>query len=173
MLATLAVAALLAACSDGGAGEQGSTGNLGPVSPVGPGTGGGSALVSVTVTGAVPTSGNGLVTGASPGASTPVGGTLRQVVVEGTGGSVQHRFTVSYDAASGVVLSVLHAWGTTSATADAATQCVRTVSAVGQVACGAAVAVDLAANRIVFTGTVLRNGTFSSILSGQVPYTVL
>jgi hypothetical protein len=171
-LAATAVAAVLAACgsADSGAGGQGSTGNLGPVSPTAPGT---NVVLSVTVSGAIPSTGNAVVTGASPGASTLVSGTLRQVVAEGSGGGLQHRFTVNYDAVSGVVFSVFHAWGASIAAAEATTQCVRTVSAVGQQACGGAITVDLAANRITFASTVLRNGNFSSILNGQVPYTAL
>jgi hypothetical protein len=169
VLVATTLAAALAACGseDSGAGAQGSTSNLGPVSPAPPDT---SGTVAVTVSGANPVSGNAVVTNSTPGVSIPVSGTVRQVVAEGSGGGLQHRFTVNYDAVSGVVFSVFHAWGASIAAAEATTQCVGTVTAVGQQACGATVTVDRSNNRIAFANTPLRNGSFASILSGQVPF---
>jgi hypothetical protein len=169
IIAAFAVGALLAGCGgDGdGAGAQGGNGNLGPVSPSpGPGTG----TWQVSVRGAVPVSGNGDVSG-SAGVSA-VSGALRQIVIDGSGGGLAHRFTVNVDASNGIVFSVVHAWGASILAAEAQTQCLRTVTAIGQQACDGTVAVDLELRRVTFTATALRSGAFSSILNGQVPFTV-
>ena len=189
-LAATAVAAVLAACGgdSDGAGSQGSTGNLGPVSPA-PGPGGVTDVLSVAVSGAFPVSGNALVSSATGGSSVLVSGTVRQVTADGSGGGLQHRFIITYDAVSGVVLSVVHAWGASIAAAEATTACVRaagTVSPVAQpVLCGATVSVSTSVSTsagttggttggtVNFASAVLRNGNFISILSGRVPFTLL
>jgi hypothetical protein len=170
ILAAIAVAALLAGCGgdSDGAGAQGGTGNLGPTSPA---PDPGASTWQVVVTGAIPVSGNGNVSG-SAGVSA-VSGALRQIIIDGSGGGLAHRFTVNVDASNGIVFSVVHAWGASILAAEAQTQCLRTVTAIGQQACDGTVAVDLNLRRVTFTATSLRNGAFSSILNGQAPFTTL
>jgi hypothetical protein len=171
LAAVAAVAALgLAACGDDGAGAGGSGGGA-TQNPSPPG-GGGTATesIAVTVSGAIPTSGNAIVSGSSARAAVLVG-TTRRLTADGSGGGLVHRFVVDYDGVTGVVGAVTHGWGASAASLDAATQCVRTVTTAGQVACGAGVAVDVATGRLTFTNLVLRGGgTFTSILNGQVAF---
>jgi hypothetical protein len=174
VLAAVVAAAVLGGCGDDeGAGAQGSTGNLGPASPTGPGSG--DAVLAVVVSGAIPVSGNAAVTGGS-GTAAAGAGTLRTVVADGTGGGLQHRFTVTFDAVSGVVISILHAWGPSGGAAEATVGCVRTAGATVPVAepslCLDGASVDLVAARVTFADALLRNGSFSSILNGQVPFAV-
>lgn len=168
-----AAAAALAACGGDGAGSgaSGTGATQTPPASSGGGTGVAAAL-SVVVSGAVPTSGNALVTG-SAGTSSPLSGTVRRLVADGSGNGLQHRFTVDYDAVTGIVIAVTHGWGASTSALDASTLCVRAVTAAGQAVCGDTVSVDGLARRVTFTGTVLRGaGTFSSILTGQISYTV-
>lgn len=170
--AACAVALLVAACGGDGAGTTGTTGGTGATQTPPAGGGGTSGALSVVVSGAVPTSGNALLSGAS-GTATPVAGTLRRLVADGTGNGFQHRITVDFDGVTGVVLSVTHGWGASLSALDAATQCVRVATAAGQAVCGDAVTVDVAARRASFAGVVLRGaGSFASILTGQVAFTV-
>lgn len=170
VLAVLAVAAL-AACGGDSAGSGASGTGATQTPPTAGGGGGGAVTLSVVVSGAIPTSGNGTVSGPA-GSSTVVAGTVRRVIADGTGNGLQHRFTVDYDGVTGVVVSVTHGWGSALSALDAATQCVRVATAVGQAVCGDVVSVDLAARRVVFSGAVLRGaGTFTSILAGQIGFT--
>lgn len=172
-----AVAAALAAClalglvgcgDDDGAGSQGLPGSTqtGPS----PGAGGAASAVAVTVTGAIPTTGNAVVTGTSV-AGTAVAGTQRQVVADGAGGGLQHRFSVVFDGVSGTVLRVDHGWGASTSALDAATACAATLVAGGPPACGGAVTIDVATRQIRFANALLRGqGTFTSILNGGITY---
>ena len=158
----------LAGCGDDGAGSAGGSGG---VTQAGPSGDAGAAATAVTVSGAVPVSGNGSVTGAGA-SSVPLAGTTRRIAADGAGNGVQHRFVVDYDAVSGTVLAVTHGWGPSLSAFEGATQCVRAVTALGQVACGGAVALDTARGRVVFPGAVLRGaGSFTSILTGRIDFT--
>jgi hypothetical protein len=171
MLAVLAAAFALAACGGDSAGSGASGTGATQNPPTAGGGGGGTATLSVVVSGAIPTSGTGAVTGGA-GTSSVVSGTVRRLIADGTGNGQQHRFTVDYDGVTGVVISVTHGWGTSLSALDAATQCVRAATVVGQAVCGDAVSVDLAARRAAFSGAVLRgSGTFTSILTGQIGFT--
>jgi len=160
---------LLGGCGDDGAGAGG-TGN--GATQTGP-TASTQGSVSVTVTGAMPLSGIGTVSGSgATSVASPAG--PREVRAEGTSNGILHRFAVTYDPLSGVVLGVVHDWGAAdSGGTDARTACVRSVSAAGQVACGPSVSVDVAAGRVSFVGTVLRgDGSFASILNGDITFTL-
>jgi hypothetical protein len=146
--------------------------STGSGTPSNPG-GGATAAVAVTVSSAVPVSGNGSVAG-SRAASTLVGGTTRSVSAGGTassasaGTTVEHAFTVQYDAVTGTVLAVQHAWGD-AGTAGAAA-CAVVVSPTIPTLCRG-VAVDVAANKVTFSGTILRGqGAFASILTGTITF---
>lgn len=158
----------LTACGDDGAGAVGGEGGFTQSAPGGDAS---NPAVTVTVSGAIPVSGNALVTG-SGAVSSPLVGTTRRVTAEGSGNGLQHRFAVDYDAVSGTVLAITHGWGASLSSLEGATQCVRAVSVPGPVACGATVSVDVTARRVTFVGTVLRGaGAFTSILSGQIDFT--
>lgn len=158
----------LAGCGDDGAGSAGGAGGL---TQTGPGGDSSAAAVAVTVSGAVPVSGNAIVTG-SGAASAILVGTTRRVTADGSGNGVQHRFAVDYDAVSGTVLAVTHGWGMNLSSLEGATQCVRAPTAAGQVACGGSVTLDTSRSRVVFSGTVLRGaGNFTSILTGRIDFT--
>jgi hypothetical protein len=156
----------LIACGGDGAGSTGGSSGF-----TQSGGGGGSATVEVTVSGAIPASGNASVTGAGA-VSALITGTTRRVTADGSGNGLQHRFTVDYDEVTGTVFAVTHGWGASLASLEGATQCVRTVTVAGQAACGAAVSVDPASGRVQLSGAVLRGaGTFTSILSGRIDFT--
>lgn len=170
-VAALAAAAAfsLAACGDDGAGAGGSNDGA-TQNPAPPGAGSGTESVAVTVSGAIPASGNAIVTGSVARAVVLVG-TTRRMTADGSGGGLAHRVIVDYDAVTGVVGSVSHGWGASTAAFEAATQCVRTATAAGQALCGNGVAVDVVAGRVTFTNLVLRGaGSFTSILNGQIGF---
>lgn len=173
--AALAVAGCGGDQTGAGAGGGGSSG----VSQTGPGSGGGAVAspVEVAVTGAIPISGNALVTGTSATASVPVpGGTQRLVVAEGTGNGLAHQFSVLFDGVTGTVLRVDHLWGPSVALPEARTACVVTPVVGGPPACGG-VAVDVVNRRLSFGSTLLRgtiqgtaSSAFTSILTGTITY---
>ena len=163
--AVLGLVVALLGCSDG-AGAGGGTG-LQPSA----GSGTGSAT-SVTVSAALPVSGNGAVTG-SGATSSLLDTATRRIVADGSAAGIQHRFTIDYDPVSAVVLVVAHGWGVSLSSLEGVTACVRVVSTVGQVACGNTVTVDVARSQVSFAGAVLRgSGSFASILTGQITFTV-
>jgi len=170
VVSVLAVAgALLAAgCGDSGAGAGGSGAGIGQTVP---GTGTNAGALAVTVSGAFPVSGNGELTG-RPASVTTVGGTRRQVTADAAGGGLLHRIVVEYDAVSGTVFGVTHGWGTVTGVFDAVTQCFATVTVAGQQAC-AGVVVDPTRGTVTFGATLMRGaGSFASILSGRIPFTL-
>jgi hypothetical protein len=178
----LLCAALGAVLASAGCGSDDSANPRDGFSQSGPSTGSGtpsnpgsgtSAAVAVTVSSALPASGNGTVTG-STAASTLVGGTTRSVSAAGTassasaGTTVEHRFTVQYDTVTGTVLAVQHAWGD-AATAGAAA-CAVVVSPTIPTLCRG-VNVDVAASKVTFESTILRGqGAFASILTGTITF---
>jgi hypothetical protein len=165
------VAMAVAACggdqAGAGAGGDGSSG----LSQTGPGPGGGTvaSAVEVAVTGAIPASGNAVVTGTTATSSVPVpGGTQRLMVAEGTGNGL--------DGVTGTVLRVDHLWGPSVAVPEARTACVATPVVGGPPACGG-VAVDVVNRRLTFRSALLRgtiqgtaSSAFTSILTGTITY---
>ncbi len=168
-MAVLGLVVALAGCGDGADAGAGAGGGTGLQPPGGSGT---TATTSVTVSAALPVSGNGAVTGTGA-VSSLLDTATRRVVADGAAGGIQHRFTIDYDPVSGVVLGVAHGWGASLSSLEGATACVRAVTVLGQVACGSSVAVDVARSQASFTGTVLRgSGSLASILTGQITFTV-
>jgi hypothetical protein len=173
------VAMAVAACggdqAGAGAGGDGSSG----LSQTGPGPGGGTvaSAVEVAVTGAIPASGNAVVTGTTATSSVPVpGGTQRLMVAEGTGNGLAHQFSVLFDGVTGTVLRVDHLWGPSVAVPEARTACVATPVVGGPPACGG-VAVDVLNRRLTFRSALLRgtiqgtaSSAFTSILTGTITY---
>ncbi len=174
------VATVVAACGGdqpgAGAGGEGSTG----LTQTGPGSGGGTVAspVEVAVSGAIPTSGNALVTGTTAISSVPVpGGTQRLVVADGTGNGLAHQFSVLFDGVTGTVLRVDHLWGASATTPEARTACVATLVTGGPPACGGGVTVDVVNRQVTFRSALLRGTTqgtttnpFTSILTGTITY---
>lgn len=163
-----AIAAIgLVACSDEGA--KSDNGFTQQVRSAGaPGTPGAFAL---TVSGALPATGNGVITG-SGAAAMAAPSTLTRVSITGSTTSGQHRVEVLFDPVSRTVLSVAHAWGVDTSGTEAATGCVGTVTVAGEHPCGNTVSVDPTTRTVSFDGTLLRGqGTFQSILTGQVLFT--
>jgi hypothetical protein len=170
-----AAAFALAGCGGDGAGASNTEGATQTAPGAGSTTGATTGQISVTVSSAVPVSGNGTVSGTSV-VNTLVGGTTRAVVADGTSTTtttVGHRIRVDYDSVSGVVLAVTHGWGTTPGanTFDLGqTGCVRVATATVPTLCIGAT-VDLVGSRITFTDTLLRGaGTFSSLLNGSITF---
>jgi hypothetical protein len=81
-------------------------------------------------------------------------------------------YVIGAEVLSRTVLSVAHAWGVETSGTEAATGCVGTVTVAGEHPCGTSVSVDPTARTVSFAGTLLRGqGTFQSILTGQVQFT--
>jgi hypothetical protein len=164
----VAVLLALGGCSDEGAAAGGNGGGFTQNVP-GPGTP--TDAVAVTVSGAIPVSGNAELTG-RPGSTTPLAGTRRLITADAGGGGLAHRIVIDFDTVTGTVFSVTHGWGPGSGAFDAVTQCVGTVTVAGQQLCGGVV-LSLSGSTVTFNATVLRgSGTFNSILSGRVPFTL-
>jgi hypothetical protein len=179
--AALAAAALIALAGCGGGGEPGAgaggDGTSGATQSGGVGTSG--ARVLVTVSGAIPTTGNAVVSGGTATSSpVVVGGTQRRLVADGAGGGLAHRFALLYDGVSGTVLRVEHGWGASGGAPEAATGCVATPTGGALPACGGAVSVDVVARVARFDGLLLRGtaqgaggNPFTSILTGTIAFT--
>jgi hypothetical protein len=172
--ATAALAAVaafaLAGCGGDGAGAS-NTGSATQTAPGGgTGTGATAGQIAITVSSAVPVSGNGTVAGSTV-VNSPVAGTTRAVVADGTSASgAAHRIRVDYDSVSGVVLAVTHGWGATGGNTEAATGCVRVATPTNPTLCVGST-VDIAAGRITFTNTLLRGqGAFTSLLNGSITF---
>ncbi|MCZ8100014.1 MAG: hypothetical protein O9345_15645 [Burkholderiaceae bacterium] len=165
-LVAVAAAFALAGCGGDGASNTGGATQTAP----GGGTNATTGQIAITVSSAVPTSGNGAVTGTSV-VNTLVGGTTRAVVADGTSATtVAHRIRVDYDSVSGVVLAVTHGWGATAGVFEGTSGCVRVASPTVPTLCTGAT-VDLVGSRVVFTNTLLRGaGTFSSLLNGSITF---
>jgi hypothetical protein len=165
-----AAAFALAGCGGDGAGASNTAGATQTAPGAGSTTGATTGQISVTVSSAVPNSGNGTVSGTSV-VNTLVGGTTRKVVADGTSATtLAHRIVVDYDSVSGVVLAVTHGWGATAGVFEGTSGCVRVATASVPTLCTGAT-VDLAGNRVVFTNTLLRGaGTFSSLLNGSITF---
>lgn len=172
--ACAALVLALAACGDDGAGSQGQGAGAGATQTAPAGNSpGGVVTFSVQVTAALPTSGNGSIAG-SAGSAAFVSNTIRRVTANASGGGVQHRITVDYDPVSGSVIGVVHAWGATASELQSVTGCARTATVIGDAVCGNAVVIDPSAGVLNFRSAVLRgSGTFTSTLTGQVPFTTI
>jgi hypothetical protein len=165
----------LSACGGDGAGAQGS---LPGISQSGPGdTGGLTGTGLITVTGAIPTSGLGAVVTQTGTATLGTLGTSVIVQIGGqvSGSTVLHRLLVEYEAQSGQVQSVTHAWGASLDSAEALVQCVRLITnpSVIQQLCGDTVRVLPATSQITFNAVLLKSGTYQSVLNGTVLFAPL
>jgi hypothetical protein len=168
--AVLAAALGLAGCGDDGASSTAGATQTGPSTSSG--TGPTTGQIAITVSSAVPTSGNGSVTGTTV-ADALIGGTNRAVVADGSSASgFSHRIRVDYDSVSGLVLAVNHGWtaSTGSAGDTGATACARVVTPTAPTLCVGAT-VDVAAGRVTFANTLLRGaGAFTSLLNGSITF---
>jgi hypothetical protein len=165
-----ATALALSGCGGDGAGASNTEGATQTAPGGGTGTGATASEIAITVSSAVPTSGNGDVLGSSV-VNQPVSGTTRAVIAEGTGpNGLVHRVRVDYDSVAGVVLAVTHGWGPSAGVFDASTGCVRVVTPSVTTLCTGAT-VDVAARRITFTNTLLRGaGAFTSLLNRTITF---
>ena len=165
----------LSACSGEGAGAQGS---LPGTTQPGPGDQGGlNGTGQITVTGAIPTSGLGIVVTQTGTSTLGTLGTSAIVQISGqvSGSTVLHRFLVEYEPLSGQVQSVTHAWGTSLEAAEALVQCVRVITnpSVNQQLCGDTVRIVPSTSQITFNAVLLKSGTYQSVLNGTVLFAPL
>jgi hypothetical protein len=98
-----------------------------------------------------------------------------QISGQVSGSTVLHRLLVEYEAQSGQVQSVTHAWGASLDSAEALVQCVRLITnpSVIQQLCGDTVRVLPATSQITFNAVLLKSGTYQSVLNGTVLFAPL